>query len=108
MARSLPLPPAREAGHRGLPATTAAELLHQLRQLGVLLDQSIHFGEVGPGASGNPPPAGALEDRRIAALAPRHRPEYLLGPTEVAAIDGLLGLPGQPGQPGEPPHQLTP
>ena len=40
MARSLPLPPAHEAGHRGLAATATAELLHQLRQLGVLLDQT--------------------------------------------------------------------
>src|SRR5439155_6261864 len=93
----VPLPPAHETGHRGLPATAAAELLHQLRQLGVLLDQSIHLGQVRPRAGSDPPPARAVEDRGLTSLARGHRPDDRLGPPQVAAIDRLLRLFGHGG-----------
>ena len=81
IATSPPLPPAHQAGHRGLPAAAPGELLHQLRasRVNCLISRLTSVRSV-PAPGGDPPPARAVEDRRVAPLARRHRPDDRLDP----------------------------
>src|SRR6185436_236568 len=100
------LAPAREGRHGGL-ATASAELLHELGQLGVLLDQSVDFSQVRSRAGRDPPPARAIQDGGVAPLALGHRADDRLDAPEIAAIDGVLRLLGHPAHARDHRHQLA-
>ena len=89
------------------PAPAAGELLHQLLDLSVLLDQPVDVRRAGPGAGGDPSPARPVDDRGIASLTRRHRPDDRLDPLQIAAVDRLLGLLRHAAHARDHPHELA-
>src|SRR3954447_2955746 len=90
---------------RTLAAT--GELLHQFLHLEELLHEPVDVRQCGARTCGDPPSARAVEDRRVAAFGPGHRPDDRLGPLEIAPIHRSLRLTGEVAHPGDHRHDLA-
>src|SRR5882724_12819461 len=68
---------ARQEGQGALelahPPLHVLEPLHHLPELGILLEQPVHVGDVGPAPPRDASAAAAVDDRRLAPLVWRHR-----------------------------------
>src|SRR5438093_4855651 len=61
----------------------ALELLHDLPELGVLLEKPVHVLHARAAAARDPLAAAAVDDLGMAPLARRHRPDDRVEPTEL-------------------------
>src|SRR3954469_1136930 len=98
--------PARQCAEgRTLAAT--GELLHQFLHLEELLHQPVDVRQSRARTRGDPSPARAVEDRRVAAFGAGHRTDDRLGPLEIASVDRSLRFAGEVAHPGDHRHDLT-
>src|SRR6185312_7134246 len=96
-----------EESRSATAALETTELLHHLAHLVVLFDELVDLRKDGPGASRDAPPAGGVEDRGIAPLARRHRPDDRFGASQVAPVDGRLRFLGHAAEARDHADDLT-